>query len=730
MKTEGSELDILQQKFVDRLQQAVGRMQHRLQAIRQALDEKSLGNAELIESLEEGGWNERLSQLFERLKELQAKAEVRQTLVVVGKRGQGKSTLLRTWLGRGIVAGGLQEPLPLPTGVDETTAALVRLSCCPNRKTEYIEVQLLPENSMAEVQPRPPRPPLPEDGSTLRIATRTSDPEVSPFFVMRYPVEGRDTELYLDQQGDYYLVGRSGAIPLPQVQYHAKEVTVNFHPNQLASYACNLLHNLDVVDAPGADPAEKGTFGKWIRNKSREIFRLGAQRMDLLLLVASVQTAAIQLGGQMQEEILRPWRERCQRRTQGRLLIVVTHAAQLFHDVYSELGGSVTEERSPARKLVGNLLDPLANLGFLDLDGDLDDWPPMFFVENDRKQLEPFLPPQPIDAQRESELLNMLDRPQQEWQTLSPGEHCILKIAADWQEEYSARWPPDKIRRIQRWIIHTLCRLLNDNDQGLGLLTQFVLDWAKKGPVARNYLEERVQMYNALKNAYLRLLNDLNEPDYHNILRELEAAHAWLKQRWKPGVGVNWQPGQRCKMRKDQAQINKGPDRARHQEFTYADALSDLVEDAIVQLEPLGRTPGSGTAGASPTPANPDQKPNVINALLQCLQSDFPMQQMETMYGTGIVRDPDALARLQAFGFERLTRVVDYLVRASESQLRQIMRYCYQRDLTRNSVVRYVYEKVVRPEEERDREVLDEVSQVAADLLRKMDSAQYCLAYK
>jgi hypothetical protein len=241
----------------------------------------------------------------------------------------------------------------------------------------------------------------------------------------------------------------------------------------------------------------------------------------------------------------------------------------------------------------------------------------------------------------------------------------------------SARWPPDKIRRIQRWIIHTLCRLLNDNDQGLGLLTQFVLDWAKKGPVARNYLEERVQMYNALKNAYLCLLNDLNEPDYHNILRELEAAHAWLKQRWKPGVGVNWQPGQRCKMRKDQAQINKGPDRARHQEFTYADALSDLVEDAIVQLEPLGRTPGSGTAGASPTPANPDQKPNVINALLQCLQSDFPMQQMETMYGTGIVRDPDALARLQAFGFERLTRVVDYLVRASESQLRQIMRYCY-----------------------------------------------------
>jgi hypothetical protein len=94
MKTEGSELDILQQKFVDRLQQAVGRMQHRLQAIRQALDEKSLGNAELIESLEEGGWNERLSQLFERLKELQAKAEVRQTLVVVGKRGSRQKYLI------------------------------------------------------------------------------------------------------------------------------------------------------------------------------------------------------------------------------------------------------------------------------------------------------------------------------------------------------------------------------------------------------------------------------------------------------------------------------------------------------------------------------------------------------------------------------------------------------------------------------------------------------------
>jgi len=683
-----------------------------------------------MESLEEGGWNQRLSQLFARLQELQAKAEVRQTLVVVGKRGQGKSTLLRTWLGRGIVTHGPQEPLPLPTGVDETTGALVRLSCFPNRKTEYIEVQLLPEESLVEVQPRPPRPALPEDGSMLRIASRTSDPEVSPFVVMRYPVEGRDTELYLEKQGDYYVVGKSGATPLPLVQYHAKEVMVNFHPDQLGGYARDLLRNLDVVDAPGADPAEKGTFGKWIRNKSKEIFRLGAQRMDLLLLVASVETAAIQLGGQMQDEILRPWRERCQRRTQGRLLIVITHAAQLFHDVHSELGSSVTEERSPARKLVGNLLDPLANLGFLDLDGDVNDWPPMFFIENDRRQLEPFLPPKPIDPQRESELFALLDSPQQEWQTLVPGEQCILKIAADWQKEYSARWPPDKIRRIQRWIIHTLCRLLNDNDQGLGLLTQFVLDWAKKGPVARNYLEERVQMYNALKNEYLRLLNDLNEPDYHNILRELEAAHAWLKQRWEPRVGPNWQPEERCKMRMQQAQINKGPDRARHQEFTYAEALSDLVEDAIIQLERSSRTAGSGTEGASPVVANPDQKLNVTNALLQCLQSDFPMQEMEKMYGTGIVHDPNALARLQAFGFERLTRVIDYLVQAGEFQLRQIVRYCYRRDLTRNSVVRYVYEKVVRPEEEKDREVLDQVSQAAADLLRKMDSAQYCLAYR
>lgn len=264
----------------------------------------------------------------------------------------------------------------------------------------------------------------------------------------------------------------------------------------------------------------------------------------------------------------------------------------------------------------------------------------------------------------------------------------------------------------------------------MGLLTEFLLDWAKKGPVARNYLDERIQMYNTLKAEYWRFLSDLNEPDYHNILRELEAAHAWLKPRWKPGVGVNWQPGQQCRMRMEQAQINKGPDRARHQEFSYAAALEDLVQDAIIQLEPSVRTPGSSTAGAGPTLANPDQKLHVAHALLQCLQSDFPMQQMETMYGKGIVHDPNALARLQAFGFERLTRIVDYLVRAGESQLRQVMRYCYQRDLTRNSVVRYVYEKVVRPEEEKDREVLDEVSQVAADLLRKMYSAQYCLAYR
>ncbi|GBD35044.1 hypothetical protein HRbin36_00148 [bacterium HR36] len=720
-----------QQTFRERLHQVVEKVESRLASIRKALDERASQSPELAEALQEpGGWYERLQRLQQMVEDLKAKAEVRQSLVVVGKRGQGKSSLIRNWLSGGVGQNPGHNPLPLPTGVDETTCALVRLTSLAERDHSALEVRMLPETALAQVTHRPPRPILPDSQEVLVITRDSPEATISAFSVMRYPVEKTDTEVYLQKQGNRYVLSRtSSPIPLTAIQYHAAEVIVPLAPEELTGRTRQLLEILDVVDAPGADPAGRGSYPDWMRHKSQEVFRLGSPRIDLLLLVSSCEVAAVNLGGQMQAEILQPWRERCQGRTQGRLLIVITHAADLLQDVSGEGSRVALQERSPTRRLVGNVLEPLDNLGFLDLDAEPDDWPPIFFVENERQQLEPFLADWSPDPTRVQRLLDLLGQGQ-EWADLSRAEQCILKIAADWEQEYGKRWSLPKIRRLQRWTIRALCHLLDEHDQGLGLLTQFLLDWGSKGPVACNYLMERIEMYERFEQQYYQFLSALNEPDFHGVLRELEAGRAWLRQHWPQLGGINWKVGQRTRQRLQQAERNASPDSLQRQSFQFADVLQDLVEDALEQMEQETRTrvPAGASKGQASS-APPAGKDWARTALLQCLANDWPMRQMQSKYEQNIERQPLYLARVQVFGWERITRIIDFLVHAPESQLRLVLRHCYRKDLTQNTIIRGIYDSIVQPHEANDKQALNELSQLARELRQQMQSWSHLRAY-
>jgi len=704
----------------NRLHEVVKIAEARLATVRQELDQRAAHNQELAETLrQEGGWYSRLEQLEEKLRQLKAKAEVRQTLVSVGKRGQGKSTLIRKWLAPGIKTLEGQDPLPLPTGVDETTSALVRLTSLGDHTA--LEVRLLPAEALPDITHRPDRPGLPEGSNHLLLDRRTADAALSAFSVMRYPVDNADRQVYLERQGERYVMGRQGSIPLPAVQYHAAEIVVPLAREELSGHTRQLLETLDVVDAPGADPSGRGEFPDWMRYKSREVFRRGNERIDLLMLVVSIEVAAVHLGGQMQAEILEPWRKRCQDVTQGRLLIVITHAADLLQDVCEPTARDL-EERSPARRIVGNVLEPLAHLGFFDLDGSPDDWPPIFFVENDRQRLEPFQKDWRPDQLREKRLFDLLNDPPA-WAQLPLGEQCIVRIASDWQQEYGGRWPTDKIERLQRWFIHALCRLLDPVDQGLSLLTEFVLDWAARGPVARNYLQERIDCFQDFQQRYFQFLAELNEPDYHAVLRELDAGRTWLKQRWPKPEGLDWKLGKRCKDRLEQARLNSGPNRMAQELFSFEDVLQDIVDDAMEQMQAQGQR---STATAS---AAQNARDYARTALLECLGKDFPMTKIKERYQNSVAQDPEDLARVQAFAFERLTRIIDYLVDAQESQLREVLSHCYRRDLTQNAAIRQIYSSIIQPHIEEDRQAFQEVAALASQLQTEMQSWRHRTAY-
>ena len=82
-------------------------------------------------------WRPKLDAFRNELELFSRRCDLRPTLCIMGKRGQGKTTLLQNWLGRSETRFGLDEIWMLPTGQIDTTACLVRLTNATGRRKPF-----------------------------------------------------------------------------------------------------------------------------------------------------------------------------------------------------------------------------------------------------------------------------------------------------------------------------------------------------------------------------------------------------------------------------------------------------------------------------------------------------------------------------------------------------------------------------------------------------------------
>ncbi|MEZ6096898.1 MAG: hypothetical protein R3C03_22200 [Pirellulaceae bacterium] len=232
-------------------------------------------------------WKVRIRSCEDRIVQFMRRVEVRPSICTMGKRGQGKTTLLHSWLGKSKSRGGLEEILKLPTGDYDTTAALIRLTEAkkhePKLDPRFLFVDLISKQELSDVTERPGH--LAE--SFIKLQKQVNDEQVeqnAAYRICRFPVERyEDHKLWLDSNGsDGYHVSRDGSEQFSIAQWTAKQVSI---PVELASekqhgYAAKLLRAVDVIDAPGADSHQAGELPMW---KARKTLMCSRQRFEKLM---------------------------------------------------------------------------------------------------------------------------------------------------------------------------------------------------------------------------------------------------------------------------------------------------------------------------------------------------------------------------------------------------------------------------------------------------------------
>lgn len=340
-----------------------------------------------------------VKQLIEKADGVARRNRSRPSVCVVGKRGAGKTTLLQCWLGPDSPTRGIDEMGHLPSGDSDTTASLVRLCLLDDLRdpadADFLHVTLFAANDYPVEEPSK-RPPAPGCSSPIRVRKRstTSASPADAYRVCRSPLDDKDANIKLRDDGAGYVIHKDGTIPLTAVQWHSRQVEIPLRPDDVheQSHARRVLQAAAIVDAPGADSQATGEYQDWKLKKNSKVFETATRELDVLLLVSSCRTDAIQLGHQAQSDIWYPWVRRCEEQGAGRVLLAITRCSELFGEAESQLKrGDATksnEELSFHRKLWKNLLEPLMATDQskpLVVPDDPTTWPPIFSSTRRRK---------------------------------------------------------------------------------------------------------------------------------------------------------------------------------------------------------------------------------------------------------------------------------------------------------------------------------------------------------
>jgi len=683
--------------FGQHLEQRIGQLKELL--------EYSAGSNESKRELYRSLWQPRLNECVAEARQFRRLAEVRPTACVMGKRGQGKTTLLKRWLGKEAPGDlGLEEFRKLPTGDTDTTAALIRLTASRKGNAAYdsnfLHVDLISPDELADVAERPAHLPI----NQFQLQRQIHDPDVSPtaaFNICRFPSAGtsKDEELRLTSNGGAYQVSREGEQSFSSAQWTAKQVRIPVNIGSTAEHghASRILNSLDIIDAPGADSQAQGKLPQWKAAKNAYVFKAAINEIDVLILVCSSDVAAIQLGGQFQRDIWIPWVDRCKSEGAGRLVMAFTHASIFLKDAQAAIERQRSTEEGQdyyydsnsdtnfAKKLWVNALDPLAirtpNRDPIISQINPETWPPIFFFDAHDSELAQFREGITPGGSQEvaDKLCALLDEhpstAAESEKDLPLGQQCILYLAREWDR--FSQGTTDSIHPVKHWITRAFCALLDTQDRGFKLLTDCICSYTSIGPVAKNHAKERNDGALLLYRKFRSLLDQIGAPsNRENAVRELSDIRELLKVYWqKYPNGPQLQLGNHCARRLEMAKQNASPLRELIQEFSINEIIADVVDDCISQLPIQEMAWDKG------------QTTMIRTAMVFCLEHDNPMVNLHKQHSNSITRLEEPLRRYQAAGMERLVRILHYLGHASSEQLRLVATHCYRANVDEAELV-------------------------------------------
>lgn len=687
--------EVLLTSRADFMNSVVGLAEHlelRVTAIREAM-ESAAAQDEARSRLFQEIWRPKLVGLAQDIQDFRRRAATNPTLCAMGKRGQGKTSLLRTWLAGDVTGADGNHPLAaildLPSGPSDTTAALVRVRSVRKDDSRYdpryLYCLMLENHHVAELkEERPPAPPV----TSLQV-TRDSK---KAYWLCRFPYEKQEAGHTVDLEsmtGIGTVSTNPNGVPLANFQWHAREVLIPVELEGVPSESLGVrtLNVLDIIDAPGADAAMQGVHHEWKRYKNSLVFTAAIHELDVLLLIASSDPAAAQLGAQFQEEIWFKWLERCRddKEVSGRLVLAFTNAAKAFESAEKRITGDSRGNNDVsdfANLICKNVLEQLAphppGVPQLLRPKDPRTWPPMFFFEQEDQPMTRFregIEPGGGPAMAER-VLSQLDSTNGDLAEALPlGARCILSMARDLMTSesisVSGRLP------VATWVVRALCQLLDPADRGYGALTETIHEYATGGPVARNHATELAHGAESNCDKFRGLLSDLATPaGNQKALRDVELAQSLLGEYWAahPG-GPKLYIGPRCRDRRSQIGENITIIGTTRHPINHDMVLDDVSRDAVDQLR------------SHKPPWSRDQADIVARVLHACLKGDVALRHIAARSTQAIARDHESLHRTQTVALERVVRVVDFLVNADTAALGLIASHCFQIDLDEAALV-------------------------------------------
>jgi hypothetical protein len=680
---EGEEEQLLSARaeFMESVGDLASHLENRVTAIGDAMEAAAAANEARATVFQEV-WRPKLDDLTEKLRAVRRRALTNPTLCVMGKRGQGKTSLLSKWLaGDADSSNPLSDIHKLPTGDSDTTAALIRLRSLRKDDSRYqqqfLYCTMLEDFHLAEIPTtkRPTAPPF-KDIRVLKDAGPA-------YWVCRFPNPDRESRhrLVIDDSMVAKVTDGDYGTALADVQWHAREVLVPFDLSTAVtrSHGTRTLSVLDIIDAPGADAMVQGDYPDWKKKKNSLVFKAAIEELDVLLLIASSDTSAIQLGYQFQEDIWWEWLDRCRNDSdmKGRLVLAFTKAVHLFSDAERRVLNNASpnnEINNFATRICKNVLEGLASTreGVPQLlrAKDPSTWPPMFFFEKDSAAMTRFregIAAGTGPALAADIISRLLASPPGTRVGLPLGGQCVFEMASDILN--SGQIAAAGRQAVATDVVHALCCLLDPADMGYAALTDLIHEYATGGPVAIKFAEERKRAATELAELFRRLLGDLATPaGNQKSLQDLETVQGLLREYWSQNPeGPRLHRGTLCHARRDQIRANRN--RAQIETtihvINHDMVLEDVASDCVIQLK-----------GKSST-WNDDQTLMVARVLHACLKSDSGLREMGVTYRQAIGTDYEALHKVQTVALERAVRVIHFLVYASKEQLGLVAKHCF-----------------------------------------------------